>query len=183
MGWRVEGEENAIFASELMTMICLKEDVLPGKLSLHSDNGSPMKGATMLATLQSLGVAASFSRPRVSNDNPFSESLFRTMKCRPSYPENPFQNLNAAQDWVNGFVAWYNTEHLHSGVRFVTPQSRHSGEEHAILAHRACVYRQAKEANPDRWTGRCRNWTPVKEVVLNGERSSVEWMRPTRQAA
>jgi putative transposase len=97
------------------------------ELLLHSDNGSPMKGATLLATLQRLGVVPSFSRPSVSNDNPYSEALFKTCKYHPGFPEKPFENLEKAREWVAGFVGWYNEEHRHSGIRFVTPGERHPG--------------------------------------------------------
>ncbi|HIP82645.1 MAG TPA: IS3 family transposase, partial [Desulfocapsa sulfexigens] len=83
-----------------------------------------MKSATMLAKLQDLGVMPSFSRPSVSNDNPFSESLFRTLKYRPEYPEKPFDNLIEAREWAHRFVNWYNKVHLHSSIRFVTPEDR-----------------------------------------------------------
>lgn len=85
-----------------------------------------MKGATMLATLQSLGVCPSFSRPAVSNDNPYSESLFRTLKYRPEYPTKPFDNLLDARQWVAQFANRYNHEHRHGGIRFVTPAQRHA---------------------------------------------------------
>jgi transposase InsO family protein len=111
-------------------------DIDPEGLILHSDNGSPMKGSTMLATLQHLGVMPSFSRPGVSNDNPFSESLFRTLKYRPEYPAHPFESERHAQQWVDRFVQWYNTEHLHSEIRFVSPDDRHYGRENSILNKR-----------------------------------------------
>jgi len=114
VGWQVYENESSALAADLMTDICQKEKIERGQVILHSDNGSPMKGATMLATLQALGIQPSFSRPSVSNDNPYSESLFRTLKYRPEYPEQAFNDLSAARVWVHGFVAWYNTEHLHS---------------------------------------------------------------------
>jgi len=134
---------------------------------LHSDNGSPMKGATMLATLQQLGVAPSFSRPSVSDDNPFSESLFRTMKYTPSFPAKPFESIEAARKWVHEFVQWYNNEHRHSGIQFVTPNQRHQGEDKEILEKRKAVYEAAKDKNPQRWSGEIRDWSPVTEVWLN----------------
>ena len=94
-------------------------------LVLHSDNGSPMKGATFLATLEKLVVQSSFSRPRVNNDNPYSESLFKTMKYRLLYPDGGFKDLNKAREWVNKFVNWYNHQYLHSGINFITPYQRH----------------------------------------------------------
>ncbi len=139
-------------------------------LVLHSDNGSPMKASTMLSTLQRLGVVPSFSRPGVSDDNPFSESLFRTMKYRPEYPSGPFASLSAAQSWVDTFVQWYNTKHLHSQIRFVTPDDRHYGREKTILEKRSRVYAEARQKNPDRWSGKARNWEPIAVVRLNPEK-------------
>ena len=133
-----------------------------------------MKGATMLATLQQLGVIPSFSRPSVSNDNPYSESLFRTLKYRPEYPEQPFTDLHAARNWVQGFVDWYNHEHLHSSINFVTPGQRHMGEDMRILAKRQQVYKQAKQKNPNRWSGEIRNWEPIRIVHLNPEKQKTE---------
>ena len=121
----------------------------------------------MLATLQNLGVVPSFSRPSVSDDNPFSESLFRTLKYTPIYPNKPFEDLMVAREWVHSFVQWYNNEHRHSGIRFVTPNQRHNGEEHAILAQRKCVYAAAKQQMPARWSGKIRNWNRIEEVWLN----------------
>ena len=97
VGWQVYENESSARAAELMTDICQREGIKPDQVTLHSDNGSPMKGATMVATLQQLGVIPSFSRPSVSNDNPYSESLFRTLKYRPDYPEQPFSGLTAGQ--------------------------------------------------------------------------------------
>lgn len=172
VGVRVETYESAELAAELAKDICEAEGIEPGQVSLHSDNGSPMKGATMLATLQALGVCASFSRPSVSNDNPFSESLFRTMKYRPGYPSKPFESLQAARDWVRGFVRWYNSEHLHSGIRYTTPEARHTGVDVDILANRKAVYSRARQANPSRWSGAVRNWDRHECVVLNHARTT-----------
>ena len=134
VGWQVYEQESSALAADLMRDICQREGVQRGQVTLHSDNGSPMKGATMLATLQDLGVMPSFSRPSVSNDNPYSESLFRTLKYRPEYPEKAFTDLEVARAWVEGFVDWYNTEHQHSAIHFVTPEQRHTGEDIAVLA-------------------------------------------------
>ena len=147
-----------------------RHGVDPKGLVLHSDNGGPMKGSTMLATLQRLGVVPSFSRPGVSNDNPFSESLFRTLKYRPEYPSRPFASEYGAQRWVDAFVHWYNTEHLHSEIRFVTPEDRHSGRDVARLGKRQEVYEQARQKNPCRWTKQLRNWEPIETVRLNPDR-------------
>ena len=127
-----------------------------------------------MATLQRLGVVPSFSRPSVSNDNPYSESLFGTMKYTPAFPSKPFESLSAARDWVHGFAHWYNEEHRHSGIQFVTPGERHRGEEQAILDKRKDLYEAAKERNPQRWSGKIRNWEPVGEVWLNPENSDTD---------
>jgi putative transposase len=166
-------KESSDYSARLFQKACLRLDANPEGLVLHSDNGGPMKGATMLATLQRLGVVPSFSRPQVSDDNPFSESLFRTMKYRPGYPSKPFQSLEEAQAWVDGFVTWYNTEHLHSSIRFVTPDDRHFGREQMILAKRRKLYEEARLKNPNRWSRNTRNWEPVETVYLNPE-SKVE---------
>ena len=167
VGWQVYAEESSALAADLMKDICLKEAIQRHQVTLHSDNGSPMKGATMLATLQELGVIPSFSRPSVSNDNPYSESLFRTLKYRPEYPEKAFDDLPAARHWVEGFVDWYNDEHQHSSISFVTPDQRHRGEDEKILANRKRVYQQAKLQHPERWSGNIRKWDRVKVVYLN----------------
>lgn len=169
VGWEVHETEAAAHAAALFVASCRAECVDPMGIVLHADNGGPMKGATMVATLERLGVLASFSRPGVSNDNPFSESLFRTLKYRPEYPRQPFADIPAARAWVRDFVQWYNTEHLHSAIRFVTPADRHAGRDTAILAQRHAVYTKARAARPDRWSGETRNWTPVTDVRLNPE--------------
>lgn len=169
VGWQVYEAESSALAADLMIDICHRERVPPGQVTLHSDNGSPMKGASLLATLQNLGVMPSYSRPSVSNDNPYSESLFRTLKYRSEYPEDGFTDLQNARTWVTGFVDWYNTRHLHSAIGFVTPQQRHCGEDKEILANRKRVYQLAKAKHPNRWSGEIRNWNPITEVHLNPE--------------
>jgi putative transposase len=167
VAWSVELKECADLASNLVATAIAAEGVDPDQLVLHADNGGPMKGSTMLATLQRLGVVPSFSRPSVSDDNPYSEALFRTLKYRPGYPRKPFATIDAAREWVTGFVAWYNGEHLHSGIRYVTPNDRHAGRDKAVLANRRQVYRAARRRTPRRWTGDTRNWAPVGHVYLN----------------
>lgn len=170
VGARVYAEESTDLASELFKATCNELDLDPDGLVLHQDNGSPMKGATLVATLHSLGVVASYSRPRVSDDNPYSEALFRTLKYRPEYPDRPFPSIDEAQTWVDRFVAWYNTRHLHSAIQFVTPDDRHYGRDTEILAKRCRVYKNARRQNPGRWSGSVRNWEPVKTVYLNPEK-------------
>ena len=167
VGWEVYDEESMEHAATLIDRVASETGVPRDQLVLHSDNGGPMKGSTMLATLQRLGIVPSFSRPRVSDDNPFSESLFRTMKYRPSYPRRPFASLAEARTWVASFVAWYNTEHLHSGIGFVTPAQRHEGHDVAILQRRRGVYEAARRCRPERWARHTRAWKAVETVRLN----------------
>jgi len=129
VAWEIWLEESAENASVLVRRGVLSEQcVLPEQpLVLHSDNGSPMKGASLLETLYTLGITPSRSRPRVSNDNPYAESVFRTCKYRPGYPYKGFATLSEAREWVLEFVSWYNHEHRHSGLNFITPNQRHNG--------------------------------------------------------
>lgn len=168
--------ESAEYASKLIRAACLREGIQEGQLTLHSDNGGAMKGATMLATLQRLGVAASFSRPSVSDDNPFSESLFRTMKYRPEYPTRPFESLEEAQAWLRWFIEWYNNDHLHSAIKFVAPADRHAGRDFAILENRKQIYRKAKDKNPNRWSREIRNWDRIEKVSLNKLKNQKEYV-------
>lgn len=183
LGWRVAETEAMETAAELIQQICSELALDPRGVILHSDNGGPMKGATMLATLQRLGIVASFSRPHVSDDNPFSESLFRTLKYRPEYPRHRFEDLESAQRWVDGFVTWYNHEHLHSAIGFVTPADRHAGRDVALLDHRRQVYERARRRHPERWSRTTRDWTRVQEVHLNPGRATEEARREAKKAA
>lgn len=173
VGWQVYAEESSQNASDLIQDICVRERVHRDQVVLHSDNGSSMKGATMLATLQNLGVAASFSRPAVSNDNPYSESLFKTLKYRPMQLPIPFDDLLAARNWATHVVHWYNQEHRHSGIQYVTPAERHAGQDQALLQQRMAIYEAARAAHPQRWSGATRNWERTKIVHLNPEKSTT----------
>lgn len=184
VGWEIHLDERAEHAAALISKACLRHGVQRNKLVLHADNGSPMKGATMLATLQRLGIMPSFSRPTVSDDNPYSEALFRTLKYTPAYPKKPFASIEQARQWVQRFVTWYNTEHRHSAIKFVTPAQRHYGHEAALMARRRMVYEAAKQAKPQRWKGRAtRDWQPVAEVWLNPEKSSLGEIQNLEHAA
>jgi putative transposase len=181
VAWEVHERESGDLAAELVRKAVWAEGCLTRPLVLHADNGSPMKGATMKATLERLGIIASYSRPRVSDDNPFSEALFRTCKYRPDWPTAGFASKQDAQRWVTRFVDWYNTEHRHSAIRFVTPNARHTGQERELLDRRKQLYAEARAANPRRWSGRIRNWSPMGDVCLNPERDTNG--RKTRDAA
>jgi transposase InsO family protein len=173
VGWQVYEEESSDLAGEVLRDLCHREGIQPKQLILHSDNGSPMKGSTMLATLQQLGVMPSLSRPAVSNDNPYSESLFKTLKYRPLYPLKPFADVTAARYWVTDLVKWYNHEHRHSAIRFVTPAQRHDGLDNELLGNRKAVYEAAQARNPQRWSGDTRNWQRVKAVHLNPDKEET----------
>ena len=167
VSWEVHETECGELASELIRRGVMAEGFPKDLKTLHSDNGSIQKSSTLQATLERLGVSPSFSRPRVSNDNAFAESLFRTFKYRPDYPPNGFSSLELARQWVGRFVHWYNNEHRHSKLKYVTPSQRHTGEDIEILAARDVVYREAKKKNPVRWSGDTRNWNRPGAVVLN----------------
>ncbi len=183
VGWQVYDNESADRASQLLTDICERQQIAPQQLTVHSDNGAPMKGETMLATMQRLGVAASRSRPAVSNDNPFSEALFRTLKYRPQLPVKPMQSLLQARRWVTQLVHWYNHEHRHSAIGFVTPAQRHAQSDRSLLLERAKVYETARRRHPHRWSRSTRNWTHIAEVHLNPEKEKTPHALITQKAA
>ncbi|PHV03512.1 integrase core domain-containing protein, partial [Iodobacter sp. BJB302] len=110
-------------------------------------------------------------RPAVSNDNPYSESLFKTLKYRPMQLPKPFDDLLAARQWATQVVHWYNNEHRHSSIQYVTPTERHAGQDQALLQQRIAVYEAARAAHPLRWTKGTRNWERVNIVHLNPEKS------------
>ncbi len=170
VGWQVYDCESADRASQLLTDICVRQGIERNQLTVHCDNGAPMKGETMLATMQRLGVAASRSRPAVSNDNPFSEALFRTLKYRPQLPVKPLPSLLHARRWVTQLVHWYNNEHRHSAIGFVTPGQRHAGIDRPMLLERTKVYEAARLRHPHRWSRSTRNWTRIAEVHLNPQK-------------
>ena len=169
IGFDVFEEQTAEHAATVVSSAYRAEGLRAGDVILHSDNGGPMKGSMMLATLQKLGILPSFSRPSVSDDNPYSEALFKTLKYCPQYPSKPFATLEAAKAWVGAFVNWYNNVHQHSGINFVTPSVRHAGYDKKILADRALVYELARQQNPNRWSGKVRKWTHTAEVYLNAK--------------
>ncbi len=159
-------------AAHLARRTALAEGVhaRPARPVLHSDNGATVKGTTVLAMLHWLGITPSHSRPRVSDDNAFAEVLFRTAKYRPDFPSHGFADLQDARAWAARFVGWYNHEHRHSGIRYVTPAQRHAGQDSQLLAERHALYQAARERNPRRWNRQTRDWTPVGAVTLNPER-------------
>lgn len=171
VGWTIEECENGLIAAAAISKICEENKI--ESVYLHSDNGGPMTSGTMLATLQRLGVVPSFSRARVSNDNPFSESLFKTLKYVPAYP-GKFNSIEEGKNWIKVFVEWYNTKHHHSGIKYVTPNERHYKEDICIFKNRKATYIAAKKLNPNRWSRNIRNWDYINEVVLNKRIENVK---------
>jgi putative transposase len=173
VGGDVYDQESGELAADLLQRIVMKEQCFDAPPILHSDNGAPMKSSTLLAKMYDLGISPSRGRPRVSNDNPYSESLFRTLKYCPQWPADGFVNIEQARGWVREFMTWYNDQHRHSRIRFVTPAQRHRGEDEAILKQRHALYEKAKQQWPERWSGNTRNWQPVGSVMLNPEREEI----------
>jgi len=175
VGHEVHEAESAEHAAQLVKRTALAEGVhaTTTRPVLHGDNGAILKATTVLAMLHWLGIAPSYSRPRVSDDNAFVESLFRTAKYRPGFPTHGFADLGAARQWAAGFVHWYNHEHRHSALRFVAPAQRHAGEDHGVLQARAVLYHAARQHHPHRWSGAVRDWTPIGPVTLNPERDTL----------
>ena len=175
VGWEVHERDSAEHAAHLARRTALAEGILGAvaKPVLHGDNGSTLKATTVLAMLNWLGIEPSYSRPRVSDDNAYAEALFRTAKYRPEFPRRGFASLEEARRWARQFAHWYNSEHRHSGIGYVTPGQRHAGQDQAILGARHALYLRARERNPRRWSRQTRNWTPVAAVTLNPERAAA----------
>lgn len=177
VGFEVHDSDDADHAARLVQRTALAEDIhavaREERPVLHGDNGATLKATTVLAMLHWLGVKPSYSRPRVSDDNAYVESLFRTAKYRPEFPTTGFAELKAAREWAHRFVHWYNHEHRHSGIRYVSPAQRHAGDDAAILEARHELYVKARERNPARWSRDTRNWSPIGAVTLNPERAAI----------
>lgn len=183
VGYEVYKSETGDLAAQLFDRTVLAEGCRGKGVVLHADNGAPQRSSTLRVKLDQLGLRTSYSRPRVSNDNAYSEALFRTTKYRHDFPEDGFKTIEDARVWVLGFVRWYNTEHRHSAIRFVTPSQRHEGKDREILDNRKALYKQAKERNPDRWSGETRNWDRPGEVWLNPTQKIDESDKKLKEAA
>jgi putative transposase len=177
LGVEVHERESGELAKNFFDRVCRDEGIRPGSATiLHSDNGAPMRSSTLAAKLVELGIERSFSRPRVSNDNAYAESLFRTMKYHQSYPLRRFRDLLSVRTWADGFVDWYNTEHRHSRIQYVTPNQRHYGDAEEICRTRQETYDWARQQNPRRWSRSTRDWTQPRVVQINHS-------RPAKKAA
>ena len=172
--WEVHDVETGEYAAELLQRGVFSEGCSATLKFLHADNGAIQKSSTLRAKLEWLGIEASYSRPRVSNDNALSESLFRTVKYRPGFPYDGFNSIEQARQWCHEFTQWYNHEHKHSAIKFVTPNQRHSGEDIKILADRKELYERARESNPSRWSGKIRDWQRDEVTVFNADKKSAQ---------
>ncbi|MDB5342245.1 MAG: Integrase, catalytic region, partial [Schlesneria sp.] len=154
-------------AARLIRETCAKQHVPPDQLTIHSDRGPAMKSQTVAQLLATLGVVKSHSRPRISNDNPFSESQFKTFKYQPDFPDR-FASYNEALAYCTEFFPWYNNHHYHSGLAMLTPASVHYGNAEAIVANRGVTLRAAYAAHPERFVrGAPRHKAVPKDVWIN----------------
>jgi putative transposase len=151
VGWMLADREDAELAKELIKVTCHKQGIVPEQLTLHADNGSPMKAKTFSQLLVDLGILESHSRPYTSDDNPFSEAQFRTMKYHATYPTT-FGSEETARTWLQDFFTWYNHEHYHSGLNLLTPASVHYGAAPAIQNQRQAVMNAAFARHPERFS-------------------------------
>ncbi|MFZ3119109.1 MAG: IS3 family transposase, partial [Variovorax sp.] len=183
VGAEVHDSDDSDHAVHLVRRTALAESIatMDAKPVLHGDNGSTLKATTVLAMLQWLGIKPSYSRPRVSDDNAYAESLFRTAKYRPEFPAKGFASLDEARAWAAEFVRWYNLDHRHSAIGYVSPQQRHTGHDRAIPAARHALYAKARQRNPARWSGNTRDWSHIGAVTLNPERDTVVNMSANAQ--
>ena len=176
VGWLVAEQESAKLAETLIAEACAKQGIQPGQLTLHSDRGSPMKSKLVTQLLVDLGIIKSHSRPHVSDDNPYSEAHFKTLKYRPDYP-NRFADLRHARQWGRSVFFWYNNQHYHTALGLLTPASVHYGQAEVILAQRQQVLQAAYAAHPDRFV----NGMPVvpappKVVWINQPKPSTTFV-------
>ncbi len=171
LGVEAHERECSELASAFFDRICRDEEISKETSAvLHSDNDAPMRSFTLAAKMAELGVSLSFSRPRVSNDNAYAESWFRIMKYHQSYPLRRFRDLLSVKVWVDGFVDWYNSEHRHSGIKYVTPNQRHYGQADAISCIRQQTYEKARQKHPQRWSRQPRDWSQPQVVSINHPR-------------
>jgi putative transposase len=166
VGWAVAERESELIARELIGTSCQRQGIAPAQLTLHADRGSPMIAGSMAELLGDLGVHRSHSRPRVSNDNPYSETQFKTLKYRPDYPER-FASIQAARAWCREFFNWYSHTHYHSGIGYLRPADLHAGRHHEILKRRQAVLDQAHATHPKRFHRRPKPAIPPAVAWIN----------------
>lgn len=168
VGWMLAERESASLAEALIATTCVRQGIERGQLTIHADRGSSMTSKPVMLLMADLGVTRTHSRPHVSNDNPFSESQFKTMKYRPDYPGH-FGCLQDARSWAEGFFRWYNHEHHHGGIGFLTPASVHFGKAEQVQAKRQKVLQAAYDRHPERF---------VRGVPRPAELPRAVWINP-----
>jgi putative transposase len=164
VGWMVAERELAALAQKLIAETCKKQKIEPGQLLIHADRGASMRSKPVALLLADLGVTKSHSRPSVSNDNPYSESQFKTMKYRPEFPDR-FGSLQDSRSFCQTFFPWYNTDHYHSGIALLTPEDVHYGRANTIIEARTKVLKAAYEQNPGRFKGKMPKALPLPGAV------------------
>lgn len=173
VGWLIAERESSELAKELILASCAQQRIQPDQLTIHADRGGPMTAKPMAFLMADLGITKSHSRPYQSNDNPFSEAQFKTLKYRPDYPER-FGSSMDARNWAKGFFHWYNDEHHHSGLGLMTPTAVHSGEAHRLFAERQRVLQLAYAAHPERF---------VKGLPVPPALPTAAWINPPKLGA
>jgi putative transposase len=164
VGWMVAHREQDSLAKRLIEETCQKQGIRPGQLTIHADRGSSMRSKTVAHLLSDLGVTKTHSRPHVSNDNPYSEAQFKTLKYCPQFPDQ-FGSAQHSRCFCQGFFDWYNKEHYHSGIGLMTPEALHYGTAEEILTRRAVVLAEAYEKHPNRFKGIVPNPPALPEAV------------------
>jgi putative transposase len=174
VGWMVARCESAALAHKLIAETCARQGIVAGQLTLHADRGASMKSKPVALLLSDLGVTKTHSRPHVSDDNPFSESNFKTLKYRPGFPER-FGEIEDARGFSADFFDWYNDEHHHSGLAMLTPADVHFDRVHQRVVERQSVLDRAYAAHPERFPrGRPVSQQPAREVWINKPRAVLE---------
>lgn len=172
VGWLIAERESAALAQELISETCVRQGIKPGQLTIHADRGTSMTSKSVAFLMADLGVTKTHSRPHVSNDNPYSESQFKTMKYQPDYPSN-FGSQVDARTWAQPFFDWYNNDHHHSGVALLTPSDVHYHRAEAVLQKRQEVLQKAYEKSPQRF---------VKGLPVPEQLAEAVWINPPKSA-
>lgn len=170
VGWSIQDRESEIHSRDLFESVFTKEHF--PNVHIHSDNGHPMKGTSLMALFHKLDIVNSYSRPRVSNDNPFSESFFKTLKYSPKYPAK-FNSIKEARIWMANFVDNYNNNHRHSGINYFTPNQMKNGEYKKLVSIRNKTIKEARANNPQRWSKAVKQWSLNHKVILNPKKKEV----------
>ena len=179
-GWMVAHQETAALANRLIHETCRKQEIVPAQLTLHADRGSSMKSNCVAMLLSDLGVTKTHSRPHVSNDNPFSESQFKTLKYRPEFPKR-FGSIQDARAFCNEFVRWYNNDHHHSGIGLLTPETVHYGRAQQVIEARQRVLDTAHLRHPDRFVRKAPVAPALPEAVWINPPETKKQPRPETQ--